>query len=154
MNDPNVSPNPRDQPPAPTQPPSQDWREMRRAEREAARQERRAWRGEMHISANTWLWGVALIVVGVILLAQNAGIITLRNWWALFILIPAVGSFIAAWNIYNAAGRLNSAARSSLFGGVVLTLIAILFLVELGKYWPVLLIVGGAALLVTTLLPN
>jgi len=40
--------------------------------------------------------GGALIVFGLIIMLQNMGLMYLQNWWALFILIPAFGSFAAA----------------------------------------------------------
>ena len=45
---------------------------------------------------NTWL-GAALIALGVAFFAGSYFGYELRNWWALFILIPAVGAFGGAW---------------------------------------------------------
>jgi hypothetical protein len=42
--------------------------------------------------SNGW-FGVALIALGMLFLVQNYLGYELRNWWALFILIPAIGSF-------------------------------------------------------------
>jgi len=93
-----------------------------------------------------------LIALGLIFLAQNFHIATFQNWWAIFILIPAVGAFNTAWRRYQAAGgRLASDAVSALVGGLILTIVALAFLFNLGLnaslLWPVLLIIGGAALL-------
>ena len=44
-----------------------------------------------------WIWAVVLIVLGLVFLVQNLTGFTLDNWWALFILIPAVAAFANAW---------------------------------------------------------
>ena len=116
--------------------------------RDIGRRERREMRG----GASPWLGGVILIVLGLIFLAQNLHIATFTNWWAIFILIPAVGAFNTAWRRYQAAGgRLTSDATGSLIGGLVLTVVALAFLFNLGLnaglFWPLLLIIGGLALL-------
>jgi 4-hydroxybenzoate polyprenyltransferase len=136
--------------PAPTPPVVyQDARDVRRAERE----ERRAQRG----SNNTaWVGGVILIVLGVIFLLQSMRGFYLNNWWALFILIPAVGSFADAWNRYRQDGRLSRRVRGGLISGCVFLLItaAFLFNWNWGLVLPVLLIVWGITLLLNSLLPD
>lgn len=117
------------------------------------REERRHERRE----GGAWIWGVFLILMGGVFLLDNAGLLDLHNWWALFILLPAIGSFQAAWSQYRAAGdRLTAGARGSLIGGVVITTVALIFLFGLnfGALWPVFLILGGILLLVNALLPG
>ena len=123
-----------------------------------SRRERRAERRSHRRDATPWLGGVILIVLGLIFLAQNFGVATLDNWWAIFILIPAVGAFSAAWRKYQAAGAsLTSDAVGSLIGGLVLTAVSLVFLFDLklgtngNLLWPLLLIVGGVAVLLQTL---
>ncbi len=116
------------------------------------RRERRAERRGHRHDATPWLGGVILIVLGLIFLAQNFGIATLNNWWAIFILIPAVGAFTAAWRRYQAVDQvMTSGAVGSLIGGLVLTAVALAFLFNLGLnagvFWPLLLIIGGVAVL-------
>lgn len=96
-----------------------------------------------------WLGGAVLILIGLIFLLQNVSSFELRNWWALFILIPAIGSLGTAWRIYQTQGRLNAAARGSVIGGLVLLLVAAIFLFNLnwGRVWPVFLIVIGVGAL-------
>ena len=96
--------------------------------------------------------GIILIVLGAIFLLQNTGMMTgFDNWWALFILIPAVGSFAAAWRAYQQAGnRWTAAATGPLFGGLLSCTVAGMFLLNLdiSMWWPIFLILGGVAALV------
>ncbi len=96
-----------------------------------------------------WIGGVILIAVGLIFLFSNISGFYLQNWWALFILIPAIGSFGKAWQSYRANGRFTREASGPLTGGLVLTLIATAFLFNLdwGMIWPFFLIIGGLSAL-------
>jgi cation transport ATPase len=132
-----------------------DWREQRRAERWARREAR--W--QRHAGRHTgWFAGVLLIVVGVVLLLNQMNIPFFVNWWALFILIPAFWAFIAAWDSYQDNSKLTRRAAGSMTVGILLTILALIFLLNLnlaaGFLWPALLIVGGLALLGTSLLPE
>jgi hypothetical protein len=137
-----------------TSPPAyHDWREQRRAERMArheARWRRRAGR------PYGWIGGAILILLGIVFLLQNLGIPFLINWWALFILIPAFWAYVAAWEIYQDHGLLTRGVAGSLTAGILLTVLSLVFLLNLaiGLFWPALLIVGGLALLATGLMPE
>jgi hypothetical protein len=154
MSDQAPLPNENNQPasaPALTPPAAeQDWRDMRRSEREARREERHARRGS---SGTAWIGGVVLIVLGIIFLLQNVRGFYLNNWWALFILIPAFGSFGDAWNIYRQTGRLNRRVRGALISGCVFLLITATFLFNWnwGLVLPVLLIIWGVTILLNSL---
>jgi hypothetical protein len=127
----------------------QDPRAQRRDARAARRANRRA-------QGTGWIGGVILLLLGGVLLLQNFGVVYAFNWWALFILIPAVGAFGAAWAAYRQTGRLGAAARGSLIGGIVLSMVAAAFLFNLN--WalvgPALLILAGFGILVNVMLPN
>ena len=132
--------------------PPPDWRTARREEREQRhamrsemRAQRRAWRGN-----NSWAIGAVFILIGVLLMMQNLGAVELRNWWALFILIPAFGSMAAAWRIFENNGALLSPmVIGPLFSSVILLAITAAFLFELnwGILGPVLLILLGVSAL-------
>jgi hypothetical protein len=103
-----------------------------------------------------WFGGAVLILVGVIFLIGEFTSFHLQNWWALFILIPAVGSFATAWTAYQKQQRLTSVVRGPLIGGIILTCVALIFLLQLdlGRYWPVFLIVAGVAVLLGALIKD
>ena len=101
--------------------------------------------------------GGVLILLGLIFLFQNMGIFILHNWWALFILIPAFGSYSSAYGIYQSNGRrFTYAVRGAVIGGVFFTLLAAAFLfgVSAGLFWPLVLILAGVALLVNFVTPQ
>jgi len=128
-----------------------DWREQRRAERWVRREAR--WQrcaGRPY----GWIGGAILILLGVVFLLQNLNIPFLANWWALFILIPAFGAFAAAWESYRNSGRLTRGGVGSLVVGGLLAILALALLLNLnvGLFWPILLIVGGLVLLMAALL--
>lgn len=101
-------------------------------------------------SRSNWIPGVVLIGLGVIFLLNNFFDIQLiNNWWALFILIPAVVNLNNAWQRYKEAGHWTEAAIGSLTGGLLIGTVAMIFLFELSwsLFWPVLLIILGLTIL-------
>ena len=102
--------------------------------------------------SNAALWGgVALVAFGVIALMDNFGL-HLRfgfNWWAFFMLVPGAIILKNAYEAYQASGYLTRQTRTHLVAGSVLVAMAVIFLVglELSALWPLLLIAGGAAIL-------
>ena len=92
-----------------------------------------------------WMAGVVLIAIGLIFLATNVVGFELNNWWALFILIPAVSNFSSAYENYKQNGRLEKSGRGSITGGLILSLIACTFLFswDWAVIWPLFLIIGG-----------
>jgi len=101
-----------------------------------------------------WLGGAVLIILGIVFLVRNLTGFSINNWWAIFILIPAVGSLATAWRIYQSnGGRFTPAARGPLIGGLILLTVASVFLFDLdwGAIWPVFLIIIGVGTLFTSL---
>lgn len=101
-----------------------------------------------------WVPGMILIGIGAFFLLRNFTDFRLDHWWALFILIPAFGSFGNLVRTYRHEGRFTGEARGSLIGGLILTFIAATFLFgwNWGVVWPVFLIIGGVGALLSSLL--
>jgi hypothetical protein len=101
-----------------------------------------------------WIGGVVLILIGSIFLLMNLTDFELNNWWALFILIPAVSSLGNAVRVYRRDERLGDEGRGSLIGGLIMLFItsAFLFSWNWGDIWPFFLIIGGAGLLLNVFL--
>lgn len=122
--------------------------------RETARRQRRAERRAGQ--SGSWVLGAILILIGIFTLLDNLTGFTLENWWALFILIPAIGAFGNAWRFYQKDERLSNSARASLISGFLLTMVATIFLLNLN--WtilgPILLVLAGLGLLVNVILPR
>jgi hypothetical protein len=99
---------------------------------------------------NSWVVGVVLIALGGLFLLSNflPGF-NLTNWWAVFILIPALFSLNRAWQSYRRNGRLTRGGRSSLIGGLLILTVALIFLLGLnwGVVWPVFIIIAGLGIL-------
>jgi len=105
--------------------------------------------------SGAWILGAILVVLGIVFLLQNFMNFSFGNWWALFILIPALGSFNNAYHAYNDAGKqMTPHARSSFMWGILLTLITAIFLFNLS--WsllgPVVLIVLGLGILLNVMM--
>jgi hypothetical protein len=149
MDDQNTESNPQPAMPAPEKP---DEREQRSAERDARSEARWQRRGSRR---HSWVWGIVLVLLGLMLLLDNVGIPFLANWWALFILVPAFWCYAGAWDSYQINKRLTRRAAVAMIIGLLLTALALVFLfnVAFSVYWPVLLIAGGVGLLLTALLP-
>ncbi|HUV14957.1 MAG TPA: hypothetical protein VMW28_00150 [Pelolinea sp.] len=103
--------------------------------------------------SSPWVGGAALILIGLVFLLQNTTGFYLNNWWAFFIMIPAVSAFGNALRGYqNADRKFTSSVRSSLIGGLVMTMIAAIFLFNLD--WlilgPAILILAGIGLLLSS----
>lgn len=106
-------------------------------------------------SENSWVGGAILIGLGILFLLNNLDMFYLENWWALFILLPAVGAFATAWRTYRQDQHLSASARANLVGGTILTLVAAMFLFNLDWmiFGPLLLILAGVGLAINALLP-
>lgn len=120
----------------------------RRAARRDRIEERRATRRSGGLE---WLVGLVLIGIGAGYLLHNAGYLpAFDNWWALFMLLPAVGLMSAALGAYrNNGGEWTSQVILLLVGGLMCVGFTAILLFELsfGWYLPLFLIGGGLLLL-------
>lgn len=94
------------------------------------------------------VWGFILIIGGIILFTQQLGMLGPRyNWWALFILVPALASFGGAFTALQQTGKFNAAVRGGLGGGIVLLTLALMFLFGLdwAVWWPLMVLAGGVS---------
>ena len=129
-------------------------RTERRMARIQLRAERRAAR---YVGGGTWVAGLVLIALGALFMLQNMGALVVHNAWALLILIPAAGSFATAVGAFRLnGGRMTATVRGSVIGGLILVAITAFFLfdLDLGKWWPVLLILAGVGALVNAAWPD
>lgn len=107
-----------------------------------------------HKRSGPILGGLILFAMGVIFLLRNLGVDlpVLRNWWALFILIPVVSSFDRAWRIYQRNGRrVTGEVSGSCIGALALTMVIVAFLFDLrwAIVLPVFLILAGLGALLS-----
>jgi uncharacterized membrane protein YdbT with pleckstrin-like domain len=114
------------------------------------RMERRESRG------GSFVFGAILIVLGILFLMQNIGSFDFpfENWWALFILIPAIASFERAYSNYRAAdNQFTAGVGGALLSGIVLTLVTAAFLFNFGwtYFGPILIIIAGLGILMNSL---
>lgn len=117
-----------------------------RVHREAPRRERRS---------NSAVWvGLALLIVGFFMLADNIGFNFLRmfdfEWWALFLLIPGAIVLKNAYDAYEANNQqFNRTTRTQLITGLALIVFAFMFLfnISMSMLWPLALIVIGGLML-------
>ncbi len=99
--------------------------------------------------------GVVVILIGALFLAHEhgyrIGFFGLDNWWALFILIPAIAMTVQVVLRVRRLGRFDAEAAGTSVGALATTLVAVLFLFELpfGKWWPLFIMLGGVAILIS-----
>lgn len=101
--------------------------------------------------ATSWIVGIVLILLGVAFLLQNAGYVVLTgNWWAIFIYLAAIASFVNAWRSYRSQGEFGTKAAGSLTWGLVFTVVASIFLFNLSwdVWWPAILVAVGLGIVV------
>ncbi len=102
--------------------------------------------------APSWAIGGVLIVVGIVFLLRNVTGLVFANWWALFILIPAIGSLVTAYRMWeNNDRRFTAASRGPLIGGIILLGVTAVFIFSLdwGRVWPLFIILIGLGALLS-----
>jgi hypothetical protein len=96
-----------------------------------------------------WIPGVILIVLGAIFLLGTLTGYQLQNWWAVFLLIPALGGLTEAYRRYRGGEGFTRRVQSNLFIGLLLTALACVFLFNLNMalFGPLLLVLLGVLIL-------
>ena len=97
--------------------------------------------------------GGVLIVLGVFFIIQHVAGFTLNNWWALFILIPAIGSLVTSFQMYvKNDRRFTAASRGPLIGGLLLVALSAVFLfgIPWAWAWPLFVILAGLGILLSS----
>lgn len=114
-------------------------------ERRAAR------RADRRAGGLGWIAGLVLIALGALFLLQDAGVLTqFTNWWALFLLLPAVGTLSAALGAFRRnGGQWTADVTGPFLAGLLFLAITVAFLLNVTAtwFWPVLLIATGVLLL-------
>lgn len=93
--------------------------------------------------------GLIVIAIGVLFLLQNFGVLLpfmqYHNWWALFILIGAVGPLSYALQRYRSQNKLDGVVLHSLVSAAAIVTVALFFLLELdwNRWWPLFIVFGG-----------
>ncbi|MFN2138061.1 MAG: LiaF transmembrane domain-containing protein, partial [Candidatus Promineifilaceae bacterium] len=120
----------------------------RRAERRARIDERRDGRYEGGFG---WMAGLVFIAIGVCYFLYQYGYLpALANWWALFLLLPAVGTLAAAVGAYRRRKHLWAPEVVGLFIAAIFFFsltAAFLFSVDFSWLWPLFLIAAGLVLM-------
>lgn len=119
-----------------------DWRELRRQEKRARREERR---GLTWGRGGSWIWGLILVGLGIVFLLENFGVKVPGNWWAIFLVLPGIGVMWSAWRMYQQGEGLTRSVVSTAVVGTVLVAFGLSFLagVDWGVLWPIVLILLG-----------
>jgi UDP-N-acetylmuramyl pentapeptide phosphotransferase/UDP-N-acetylglucosamine-1-phosphate transferase len=89
-----------------------------------------------------------VLLVGVLFLLQYTFNVEIASWWAYLMFLPAIMFFMRARQGYQEDGRISHPVRNSLMVGVLITAVALIFLLgggDFGRFWPVLVIIVGAS---------
>jgi hypothetical protein len=93
-------------------------------------------------------WGLLLILIGVLFMAENLGWMPGQNGWSYFAIglggILVIGFFVRYFGIYNN----HWSGMGGLVVGLALVYIGIAFLYGFGDWWPLALILIGIGYLV------
>jgi len=96
-------------------------------------------------AGNRLFFGMILVVIGLVFLLQQISGFSLKNWWALFLLIPVFGSLSSAFFAYRSSGRFNEGVRAGLGGALIVFVLAMIFLLDLdwARWWPLMILAPG-----------
>lgn len=101
-----------------------------------------------------WLMGVVVIVIGLLILLHNFGLrlvfLEYHNWWAVLILLCALGPLSLAYRHYRSRERLDANVAYYLTSAAAIVTVGFIFLLDLhwDRWWPLFVIYGGLWMLV------
>ncbi len=107
--------------------------------------ERQSYTGYGGMGPGASTLGITLVLVGGYFLLRNVFGIDIDNWWAIFILIPAIFLLGTTARFYSQDGSITPRVAQSAAPACMMILVALIFLFDLdwGTVWPLFLIVGG-----------
>ncbi len=117
-----------------------DWREIRRQEREERREARHSW------PFHGFFTGMILVLLGVLFLLNQTGTLNGDTWWQAFLIGLGV-IFIANGVARNFYPGYRWGSFGKIVGGIVMISVGVIFLLGFSEWWPIVLIVAGAAFL-------
>ena len=117
-----------------------DWREMRRQDREERREMRHRW------PFHGFFTGMVLVLLGVLFLLNETGAINGDTWWQALLIGLGVISIANGIARYFYPGY-HWGSFGKIVCGIVLISVGIIFLLGVSSWWPIVLIVAGAAFL-------
>ena len=109
-------------------------------------------RSRYHRSLPRVMGGLILIVLGASFLLANQGLFLRGHWWEYF-LVGLGLVFIIDWVIRSFTGE-QPRFSGRLIAGIILIGVGLIFLTDIGIFWPVILIVIGLIILLAGLLRN
>lgn len=92
--------------------------------------------------------------LAIFVLVQIFGALKVSNWWAMLLTLPAVAAFVDAHRAFRAShNEFTSQVCGAVLGGLVLVGVALAFLLDVDwhLFLPLVLLLGGATLLLTVL---
>ena len=102
-----------------------------------------------------WIIGLAILLMGGILLVQNLAGWQIDRWWFILLIIPSIGAFMTAWRRYQAfdKSRRSAVIRPTVIGFIFLIATVILLFNLSGQMiLPLVLILVGLIAFVSILL--
>ncbi len=98
---------------------------------------------------------VILILIGVVFLVKRLGLVDIENWWALFILIPAISSLSTLIQDLRRGISITAVIAQGILGALFPAAIAAMLLFNLSwvKFWPIFIILAGFSMLLSGFLP-
>jgi len=100
-----------------------------------------------HFSGSNKNWtGILFIILGLFLLLQTTQVISeIENWWALFIFVPGIATYIGAFQQYTSTHIVTIKLIDRITSGTFITFVGLILLLDWpwGKIWPVFLIIIG-----------